>query len=251
MRWKLKIMIRFFLRFGLVSGVILFIKFKLGRVKSIKVPNIKHPFSLRHGTSDIPAFYQVFLERQYNIDFAKPQVIIDAGANIGLFALLMKNKYPEAKIICIEPDIDNFSLLQKNVSAYNDIFCENCGVWNKDTKLKVYDKYNMGKWGMVVEEDVHSGNISAVSINTLIEKYSLEYIDILKLDIETSEKTLFLNNYDDWLPKVRVIVIEFHDWVEENCSKPFFEAINKSFTKYKYSVFVCFKIDGFRVSAKS
>jgi hypothetical protein len=69
-----------------------------------------------------------------------------------------------------------------------------------------------------------------------MEKYSIERIDIIKLDIESSEKQLFLDNFDYWLPKTKIIVIELHDWMEEGCSKAFFEAINKSFSKYEFSI---------------
>jgi hypothetical protein len=105
---------KFYLRFGLLRGSILFAKIKLGRVANLRLPNIKTPISLRYQTSDIPTFYQVFLDAQYDIPLKKPRVIIDAGANIGLFTLLMKNKYPEAKIISIEPDHENFAALKKH-----------------------------------------------------------------------------------------------------------------------------------------
>ena len=31
--------------------------------------------------------------------------------------------------------------MKKNLAGYKDVYFENCGIWNKDTKLKVYDKY--------------------------------------------------------------------------------------------------------------
>ncbi len=91
--------------------------------------------------------------------------------------------------------------------------------------LKVYDKYNMGKWAMVVEETKTEGNVSAISINELLEKYQLDRIDILKVDIETSEKVVFSDNYEQWLPKTKMILIELHDWMEPACAQPFFNAI--------------------------
>jgi FkbM family methyltransferase len=170
------------------------------------------------------------------MDFYNPQIIIDGGANIGLFTIWMKKKYPTAKIICIEPDVENFELLQKNVATYHDVSCECCALWDTEGgKLKSYDKYNTGKWGLVVEEDLTHGNVCAISINTLIENYAIKQIDVLKLDIEKSEKQLFSSNYEMWLPKVKLIVIELHDWLEIGCSKSFFEAINKSFSNYKLS----------------
>jgi len=201
----------------------------------MKVKNVKFPIYLRKETSDIPTYSQIFVENEYKLkNKTAPKIIVDGGANIGLFAVLMKNLYPTVKIICVEPDKENFQMLKKNLEFYDDVYFENCGIWNKDTKLKVYDKYQMGKWAMVVEEDLQNGDIVAISMNTLMQKYNLSHIDFLKLDVETSEKQIFANNYENWLPKIKTIIIEIHDWMEEGCSKPFFEAINKTFQNYKY-----------------
>ncbi|MCQ4062169.1 FkbM family methyltransferase, partial [Klebsiella pneumoniae] len=61
-------------------------------------------------------------------------------------------------------------------------------------------------------------------------------VDILKLDIETSEKAVFSAGFEVWLPKVKMIIIELHDWMEPDCAKPFFEAVNKCFKSYTYSM---------------
>jgi hypothetical protein len=47
------------MRFGIIQGIKLFVRFQLGYVTNIKVPEIKYQFSLRHGTSDISVFYQI------------------------------------------------------------------------------------------------------------------------------------------------------------------------------------------------
>lgn len=237
MKKQLELFLFFLNKFGLRNGFKLFLKFYKGNVENIKLPNLQHSFSLRPATSDIYTFYQVFINRNYDIELDKiPKVIIDGGANIGLFTIKMKNLYPDSTIICIEPDLENYQLLEKNVSKYKNVFCENAGIWTKDTTLKVHDKYKMGKWAMVVEEDLIEGNVKAISLNSLLEKYAIEDIDILKLDIETSEKQVFSENYEKWLPKVKLLIVELHDKMEEGCSKPFFEAINKTFTSYKYSM---------------
>jgi FkbM family methyltransferase len=228
---------RFCFNFGFIKGTFLFIKFKFGFVKKLKLPGIVYPIELRSKTSDIQTFYQIFLYKKYDIKFEKPpQIVIDCGANIGLFSILIKNRFPNVKIVCIEPDSENFKLLKKNTSFYSDIHCENYGVWNKNTKLNISDKYDLGDWGKVVEENALNGKVNSISLNTLTEKFSINRIDVLKIDIETSEKVLFSDNYHEWLPKVKIIIIELHDWLEEGCSKPFFEAINSCFKKYRFSI---------------
>jgi FkbM family methyltransferase len=201
----------------------------------LHLPNVPHPVFLRRDTSDVPTFKQVFLNREYALDLGDPKVIVDGGANIGLFAIEMKQRHPDARIICIEPDPDNFALLKKNVEPYPDIACENCGIWHRDALLKVHDKYDYGKWGMVVEED-EQGDVPAMSMASIMQKHGLDHVDVLKLDIETSEKRVFAQNFMNWLPTVRTLVIELHDWMEEGCSRTFFNAVNKAFSRYKYSM---------------
>jgi FkbM family methyltransferase len=231
-----KLIIKFIIRFGFIKGLILSVSYIAGKVDKIKLPSIKYPISLRPNTSDLPTFKQVFLDVQYNIPFDnQTKTIIDGGANIGLFSIQIKNIFPNSKIICVEPDLDNFCQLKKNLNFYSNIFYENTGLWHHDTKLKIHDKYDSGKWGMVVEEDNKEGTVDAISINTLIKKYEIDYIDVLKLDIETSEKKLFSENFKEWLPKVKMIIIEFHDGYEKGCSKSFFKAINSVFEDYSFS----------------
>ena len=215
-----------------------FLKFNflVGHIIKIKIPKIKHTLFLRLGSSDFFVFRQIFKENEYKIMFDDPKIIIDAGANIGFFAVLMKNKYPHAKVICIEPDPENFEILKKNISQYDHIYAENYGLWDKDTKLKVFDKHNLGYWGIIVEEDLTNGTIPAITINSLMKKYGFGYVDILKIDIEASEKQLFSNNFKSWLPLVNNIIIELHDGIESGCSKTFFEAINSVYTNYSFSI---------------
>lgn len=224
------------MRFGLLNGLRLCFQFMFNNLDNIQLPAFKHAFSLRRNTSDVTLFHEIFLNNEYNLNFIKEaQVVVDAGANVGLFALKIKNQLPDVKIICIEPDMDNFKMLQKNLSPYKNVILVNAALWSHETKLKIYDKYNFGKYGMVVEEDDINGKINAVSLDTLIKKFSLKQIDVLKIDIETSEKKLFSNNNLNWLKSVKIVIIELHDWMEKGCSKPFFQAINSQFSSYSYN----------------
>ncbi len=224
-------------KFGLPAGLSMFMKLLINKRVHIRLPEIKHPFEIRNVSSDKFIFYEIFINNGYLLKFnTRVNVIVDAGANIGLFTIQMKALYPDAKIVAIEPDEENFKLLTKNLQQYQDIALEKAGVWFRDTQLDIHDKYPIGKCALQTTENVSEGSIKGVSINTLMKKYTLKRIDILKIDIETSEKELFMANYEEWLPRVKVIIIELHDRLREGCAKTFFEAINKTFVKYTYSI---------------
>lgn len=215
----------------------MYLDIKYNRLSKIRVPGIKETIFLRKDTSDVAIFEQVFLRGDYDMDFKfQPQTVVDAGAHIGLFSILMKNRFPGAKIICIEPDRNNIDTLSKNLEKYGEVEVVQAGLWNSITKLEIVDRYHAGHSALTVEENVEQGCVPGITVTNVMETYGLKTIDVLKIDIETSEKELFLKNYEDWLPKVRMIIIELHDWLKPGCSQVFFEAINRSFGDYSYSV---------------
>lgn len=221
-------------RFGLFHGVRLFALFQLNLTNRMRIPGIKHPISLRKNTSDIPTFQQIFLDREYNTFLGdKVNNIVDAGANIGLFTALIKNRYPEARVISIEPDSSNYKMMQRNCSEYECLAFERKGLWSKDCYLKVSSTDDGSYWGLTTKEcEVENANVVAISVDSIMKSYRLETIDLFKIDIETAEKKLFSENYENWLPKCKTIVIEFHDRMEPDTSRPFFVAINKCMKSY-------------------
>jgi FkbM family methyltransferase len=236
MKFKLARAATFMDRYGWWAGIGIYFRLKKSKMSALRLPGIAHPFSLRDNTTDSAVFEQVFLNGEYDIDIPLfPNVIVDAGANIGLFSILMKNRFPAARIVCVEPGHENCVQLKKNLSVYENVEIICAGIWSKDTSLKISDKHNGGQTAWLTEKDA-TGDVSGITIDTLMKNLNLQKIDILKVDIEGSEKVVFLENYQQWLPKVKMIVIELHDWLMPGCSKPFFDAIQKSFSKYSYFI---------------
>lgn len=220
---------RFFQKFG-AQGIGFFLKtlFKPNQLISFHFSEYPQPIFLRNNSSDLPTFNQVFLYEEYLMDYDfKPEIIIDCGANIGMATVYFKNKFPDAKIVSIEPEPSNFELLQKNTKAYNNVFCLQGGIWNKPTNLLVKDM-GVGSWGFMIEESETQTpeSISAYTIDQIMQQFGIDRIDILKIDIEGSEKELFENNYAAWLPKTKVLIIELHDRMRKGCSKSVFKALS-------------------------
>ncbi len=200
----------------------------------LNLTSLKYPVYLRKNTSDIKTFQQVFHNKEYEAELSfEPKVIFDLGANIGVASIYFKNRFPAATIIAVEPESANYDLLVKNTEQYKDIHCLKSGIWNKTTNLRIHDK-GYGNWGFITEEAEHedTDTVKAISIDGLMEKYNIQHIDVLKIDIESSEKELFDENFEKWLPKVKIIIIELHDFFKEGCSRSFFKAL----TNYKFTM---------------
>ena len=114
MKNKILLLLRYINRFGIKGLYIYFSRTYLG---SIRLSN--QEIKLRKNTSDADTFDQVFIEQNYKLQINHPKLIIDAGANVGISTFYFKTLFPNAAIICIEPEEDNFILLKKNLKYKN------------------------------------------------------------------------------------------------------------------------------------
>lgn len=165
----------------------------------------------------------------------KELIIIDAGANIGLFSRLILKEKPASKIYAIEPEKNNYQLLKTNTKGY-DVKTIRGGIWSHDCNLNVVSR-DTGDWGFTVKEvSKRDGNtINATCIDSLVRKYKLNRIDLLKMDVEGSEYEIFNSDNLQWLDLCNAIVIETHDHIIKGSN----ELVNRilfdrGFIKFSY-----------------
>ena len=86
---------------------------------AVALPVLRNPVYIRMRTTDVSVYHEVLICGQYAIDLPfSPKIIVDVGANIGMASLYFATKYPQARIIAIEPETSNFEMLAQNVGAY-------------------------------------------------------------------------------------------------------------------------------------
>lgn len=196
-----------------LSGLITFVKLKIGFTRNIRLNKIQHKIRLRPNSSDVTTFKHIFAHGDYELSLDyQPKVIIDAGANVGLAAVFFANKFPDAKIIAIELSPANFQLLVENTNHYHNIKTINAGLWHRHQVLK-FKEEGFSAWGYKVNNALEGSGISvnSITISDIIKQYDIKIIDLLKVDIEGAEVEVFSENFKEWLPLVRYLVIEFHD----------------------------------------
>ncbi|HWI94407.1 MAG TPA: FkbM family methyltransferase [Flavisolibacter sp.] len=207
----------------------IYFRLKTRNRNNIRISRLRHPFSMRNNIYDYGTFQEVIVKEAYNIalDF-NPKYIVDGGGNIGLTAAYFATKFPDATIISFEPDKENFELLKQNTVSYKNVKPVNAGLWNRPAHFTVKDG-GLGNNAFTVEEvEQHiPGAVRAWSIADIMHEMNWPHIDLLKLDVEGSEKEIFSNAYESWLPKTRILIVELHDRIKNGCSKAVFSAVSK------------------------
>lgn len=176
--------------------------------------HLGNDFYLRGNTVDFAVLNSIFAKGEYDLSIGfKPEYIIDAGAYTGISTVFFHHKYPEAKIIAVEPEKSNYDLLVRNTKPYKNILCVNGGVYGEDVPLVISDAA-VEKYAFRVERgSSDEGSLPGYTIETLMKKFQLPHIDILKMDIEGAEYSVFMHNPGSWLPAVKVLATELHEFI--------------------------------------
>jgi FkbM family methyltransferase len=199
-------------------------------------PHLKHEFVVRIPSTDVLVFRQIFDRGEYEFEVRRPpRVIVDAGANVGLSTIFFANKYPDARIIAVEPEARNFAMLANNVAPYANVTPVEAAVWSENTDIDLFDP-GIGSWGFLTRRrtDVVAGRwcqkVRGFTIDRLLDDFGLAHVDVLKLDIEGAEREV-LNDSTAWIGRVDAIIAELHDRFQSGCRAAFLSA-TKAFAEH-------------------
>ncbi|MDE3144684.1 MAG: FkbM family methyltransferase [Bacteroidota bacterium] len=170
--------------------------------------NYIRPYELLH------TYREIFEKEIYCFISSKSSpLIIDCGANIGLSVLYFKNIFPNSEIICFEPDVNNFKLLEKNVAdnKLNNVSIRKEAVWIKNGFISFESK---GSEASKINESVEdsSTQISCIDFAALLNNYN--EIDFLKMDIEGAEHSV-IRHCSTQLHRIKNMFIEYHGKVSD------------------------------------
>lgn len=229
-------------RNGLRNGIKIFAYICMQKRWGRKVYSIKHkklgvkPFYLRSCSSDdyvtgsiLPSGggYDFLYKMEDYISNCK--VVLDGGANIGIFSRMILNINPNAEIIAVELENSNCEMIEKNVDGYN-VNVVHAGLWNKNEGLVIQD-YEMGNEAGFAIDIRDAGktksDVSGCTVDQIMNKYSINYIDIIKFDIEGAEIEVFDESAEKWIDKVGVVIVELHDRYRMGCSASVFERMQR------------------------
>lgn len=140
---------------------------------------------------------------------------IDAGANYGFMSVGFAKFFQKVEAFEISPLTRKH--LEKNIQSFTNIESHPTGLYNEKTQVKFTQQKNSGTSRISnTETSIY------VDVNTL-DSFNFQDVDLIKIDVENSEKELIegaLNTIKQNLP---VLVIEMD-----------FNRVNVSFDKRQY-----------------
>lgn len=191
-------------------------------------------------------FNEIFVNEIYfkhGIQIQENAIVLDVGANIGLFSLYVKQKNPTSRIYAFEPSPLVYPLLKKNITGFNpNIQSYNVGLANEESEYSfhyypgysVISGFNADKQRNIeiilsgmktnyAEEDLKIAKLvkqrfeqetifpcRVTTLSNVIRQNAIPRVDLLKIDVEGSELAILQGVEEkDW-QLIQQIVMEVH-----------------------------------------
>ena len=169
---------------------------------------------IRVKSTDLMALTNVWMINEYDVNSFKinqNDIVIDVGAHIGLFSLLVSQFCKTGKIFSFEPIRENFDLLVSNLELNHieNIFPFNVGVSKNSGKLNLFLNNDQSAHS-IFPNGSKSIAVDSISLQKIFDEKKISACKLLKLDCEGAEYDIIDSLPVEYLDKIQNMVIEYH-----------------------------------------
>jgi FkbM family methyltransferase len=188
---------------------------------SCRLRTLAHPILLRPGSEDAATVTNTVVRGEWGAFSAPaaPRWMIDAGAYIGDTTAYFLSRFPTLRALALEPNPASYALALENLRPYGErAVVLNAGLWGTEGSAHVAGEFTHAAIGPTGIE------IRTVDVPALLRQFSIDHVDILKMDVEGAECSILSADPGAWLPKVSLLLLEIHGPTAMSVVRPILEA---------------------------
>lgn len=194
------------------------------------------------GIDHVPII-EIFLREDYG-KMPDNAVIIDLGANIGVFTVYATTTARKVTVYAYEPLRDFYNLMRENVELNRQdstVECFNYAVASEATTRTLYVKGTDFFFPTLVGKETSNGQESApesievrcTTLADIIESNKLERVDMLKMDCEGAEYEILYPTPPSYFERIKEIRMEYHNLDTE---ERHLESLTRFLKKHGYRI---------------
>lgn len=171
-------------------------------------------------------FDEIFKTDTYKFDVAAipdDGVVLDVGANVGIFTAFVKSQKPQATVIAFEPIEVTFEALLRNIELHEMMRVTSypMALGGKDEDEVEFTYYSIMPGNSTRFPEMKAPQLARYATAVKVPMKTLSYmlskhpeidsVDLIKIDVEGGELDLLEGiSFNDW-PKIKSFVIEIKD----------------------------------------
>ena len=168
--------------------------------------------TLRLRTDDLSLF-EIYARGSCDVDLAPlgaVRSVLDLGANVGLATVFLAQRLPGARFVCVEASPDTYAFLEENLRRnVADATAINAAAVGEPGGFHLQPGPRPGLHRVAPGRGADGTAIEGMTVPQLLDRASLERVDLMKIDIEGGEIEL-LEHAADWAPRVGAVLLEVH-----------------------------------------
>jgi len=192
----------------------------------------------RKGTSDESVIKETFFDQIFQIGFPeyipKPDhIVIDIGAHIGTYSLLLSQILTAGMVHAFEPCEETYVHLEKNITGNNikNIKAHKIALTDSIGETKLYYDTENGNWGHSIVKELSSFGeiVKTDTLSSFFETNKIENCDYIKFNCEGAEFKILLSTPVEVLKKVQNMLVLYHlDLTSEYTIKQLIDHLKKA-----------------------
>jgi len=179
------------------------------------------------GAPDDPSawftMYEIFISKVYQkLKLEKDDIVVDIGGHYGFFDLFAVDQGAK-EIYTIEPTLNTFKILSKNLYEYENVKRFNFAIAEKNEEREfittgasavnsLYENVNNHESNETTKGVRKIEKVNCITFHDFLINNNIDRVDAIKMDCEGAEWEIFPTISDDFLKyRLRKITMEVHD----------------------------------------
>ncbi len=179
-------------------------------------------FVLRGGTSDRGVIWENFVLRDYfklGQSYKIGDIVIDIGANIGCYSVIVGRLVGHGKVFAIEPESETFSTLVENIekNVLSNISVHNIAIGGENSKRRLFTKKNCSDVNSFYRDTQIFNDdrtdfewVQVKKLEDFFYENNIEICNLLKMDCEGAEYEIFTKSDPKIFDKIEQVIVELH-----------------------------------------
>ncbi|PYS95990.1 MAG: hypothetical protein DMF50_06485 [Acidobacteria bacterium] len=171
---------------------------------------------------EVKVFWNIFIRSSYHVE-PDDRLILDAGANIGMFAVWAAHVAPGARIFSLEPWPSTFERLARHVAMNglaDRIVCAEVALAGDSGRRRLIgsegescnNRLEIDPARTAADGPSRGGPwVACRTLQAALDEFGIDALDLLKMDIEGSEYETLLATPPAVLRRIRKINLEYHE----------------------------------------